>query len=533
METQITPQDFSPQVIDNLSGFLSFQYNFLLWALSDCDAQTILLVSGNQAGKSASIVKNYILRIMGIHPIEKKNMRPDTKCRIFRFGAQTLPLEASEGESRNTIYPHFKRFLPPSSIKKDITTRKPVVTIQDIQGGKDIFVEFVSYGQDLQTQAGVQRISIFLDEESPYSFYEEQLPRLLASNGDLIIGATPISKLTWLYEEIYQKAKIIYNSPHIIDYLKKRDGVTHPIKEYTDSKLDIAVIRAATDDNPTLVKESIDQRYGSLDLSTLETRRYGIFHQVTGVVYKQYDPIIHFISRDKYFPKGMPHDWLHARGIDFHEHNNWACGFICLSLQNEAFIYNEFNPSPDRMVTEEIGKELAILSKDYRYTINLLDPRAAIKQANTRLSALDVLNKSFLESSQQNIGTGGYWQTWDTKSSVGRDIINKRLSNSKKVGKPFNNEIHENGIIRYLPTLWVLDNCTETNYSFKNWKWQQWASEDKRRTDDEKEKPEVRFSHFPVTFECIFKHYAFDPIHFSGRKREERIGQKNYFKRRI
>lgn len=110
------------------------------------------------------------------------------KTRIFRFASEMLPTEKAglEGDTiqsaeiNNTQYPEFKKWLPPFLIKKDITVRNPAITLfdpnanQDFGGlkyvGADIMVEFVSYNQSVQAGAGVQRLSVWEDEESRWIF---------------------------------------------------------------------------------------------------------------------------------------------------------------------------------------------------------------------------------------------------------------------------------------------------------------------------------------------------------------------------
>ena len=504
------------RILNDWAGFLSFQPNYIIEALSKCDAKTILVDKGNQGGGTASIVKDYCNRILGLHPIEWKNIRPNTQVRIIRFASETLPTESDDGgEIKNTVYPQFKKFFPPYLIKKDITARRPAVTIRDWQGGRDIVAEFVSYNQEIQAQAGVQRFSIYEDENPPKGWHEEQRPRLLATDGDIIIGLTPAEGVKWIYEDVYCRTRVIYNSPTIRQYLSKKLGRVVPEMEFFDGKPNIAVIRAATDDNPTLDPRVIEEQYaGYNDDQLMEIRRYGIFHQMSGVILKDFEHSIHIISRNEWFPEGIPSTWLHARGIDFHEHVNWAIGWVALSNQNEAFIYDEYNPSPDRMVTMEISRQVALRNGYQNYALNLIDPWAAKKQTNTGLSPLDDMNRFFYEFRREGICSSAYWQTWDTKSAKGRDVIKERLKNSRMVGRPFNNRIVKNGTESYLPTLWILDNCQQTAFCFKNWRWEEWADRESLLTKEEKDKPQDKYSHFPITFECIFKHPAFNITNF-------------------
>ena len=184
-----------------------------------CRHSTIGAFTGNQWGKTANFAYQYVLRVLGWHPIAEKNVlyfecdcghkfvvdgnpyvgkikgvegRPlDNMCphcgeliqiherttRTFRFASETLPGEKGDKDSggetaeiKNTIYPAFKKWLPPPLIKKDITFRNPAMRLHDpYQGmtftgkeglyykGGDIIVEYVSFNQDVQAQAGVQR----------------------------------------------------------------------------------------------------------------------------------------------------------------------------------------------------------------------------------------------------------------------------------------------------------------------------------------------------------------------------------------
>ena len=320
----------------------------------------------------------------------------------------------------------------------------------------------------------------------------------------MIITSTPADRLTHLYDSVFERAKYYFRTQTIAEKFKLKRF------EKTDSTADIAVFQAATDDNPIMSKDDINSLFGEIDdPDALAIRRYGIFKQISGRIFKSFDWTVHVVSKEKYFPDGIFHSWNHFRGIDYHEHVNWACSMMAISPENEAFIYGEFNPSPENMVTIEIAREFATMGKDYKYTLNLVDPLAAKMQVNTGFSVIDDLNRAFLEYKREGIGTGGHWQSWDTKSTRGRDEIRKRLKNAALVGKPFNNVVMRDGVRTYLPTLWVLDNCPISAKSLKNWRLEEWASTD--LTKDMKETPQQRWSHFPMGFECLFKHPACKP----------------------
>jgi hypothetical protein len=181
--------------------------------------------------------------------------------------------DGASAEVKNTIYPAFKEWLPRFLIKRDITARQPAMILKDPNAGRtfgeikwagvDIVVEFVSYAQRVQAAAGVQRLSIWEDEEAPIDFHEEQLPRLLAENGDLHISLTPANRMSWTFDEIFERAGFYLRSEAIVKFYESLGDKTKQV-EVVDSQIDVAVVQAATDDNPTPLvgMESLDKQQG-------------------------------------------------------------------------------------------------------------------------------------------------------------------------------------------------------------------------------------------------------------------------------
>lgn len=330
--------------LNEFQGYLSYIHTWDSKYFLHCPNQIIGLFCGNQRGKGAMVSYNYVLRILGMHPVAKKNvlyfecpaghcyspsqvmdLKSDNKCpkcnetinmhkrrcRIFRFASESLPGQtenASKGikgvvEIKNTQYPEFKRWLPPFLIRKDITTRSSALVVKDPYGLDDITIEFVSYGQTAQSTAGHQRLSVWIDEEPNEVFFDEQIPRLFAEEGDLIISFTPVESITFLFDKVFEKAKIYYRTKTIVeDYYKKVERKIYPQIETTDSTSDIAVFQSATDDNPTFNKEQINKRFEALDdPDVMHMRRYGIFKAISGRIFKSFDYRIHVVDPEKIF----------------------------------------------------------------------------------------------------------------------------------------------------------------------------------------------------------------------------------------
>jgi phage terminase large subunit-like protein len=545
--SKLTAKDI--RQFNDWAGYLSYKETPIWDLFIRRDAKIIAFFTGNQFGKTSMIARSYVLRLAGRHPIAEDNFdflvcnpedvwrghrfslrwREDPhfihgiigencpKCgkklvlyfspyRTVRCASENLPGQTDDEkgkstEVRNTQYPELKKWLPPSLLKKDITARNPVMKVGDIHGGPQILFEFVSYNQATQAQAGVQRHSIWFDEQPPLSFYEEQRPRLLASGGKIFLGMTPALHMTWTFDDIFMRAHRYYRTKTIAEQL----GV--PEYEVTDSKASIVVFQAATDDNPTLYKRNIDEILGEIDdPDELMIRRYGVFKQVAGTIHKGFDLRIHPISGAKFFPEGVPKNWMHARGIDYHQRVKWAFNAMALSPQNELFVYLEADFDPTKLITYEIARQIAKLCGEYKYQIERIDPLAGQTQVNTGKSTIDDLNDFFRDfRKEEQLGTGAWWEPWDTKGIRGREDLQRRIANSKKVGKPFNNHVQG----RYLPTVWIFDACHQTVKSLKQWRWEEWQSGSEHK--EAKETPEQRYSHHCMTIECILKDESFRP----------------------
>ena len=548
-------------LLDNFGLFSKFQRTWAFQQFVNLPHSLITLMTGNQSMKTSGCAFQYVLRIMSWHPIPEKNLlyfecpscdqkfnvlqlpkdwlcpvckselkEHERGCRIFRFASEVLPGETSDAkgeqstEVKNSVYPEFKKWLPPCYIKKDIKHRNMAMTLYDPQAGNvfcgkeykghEIIVELVAYSQTVQSTAGKQRASIWEDEEPPYDFHEEQLPRLMAEHGDLLLSLTPANRLSWTYDEIFEHAQLYIRTPAICDFLRTPD-YDPPQIEYTESPKSIAVIQAATDDNPTLSLDAIEDLMSQYDdPDIIATRRYGIHKQVKGRIFKGFDYKVHFIDAEQYFPYGVPHDWNHARGIDYHPQTPWACGCISLSPENEAFIWLDYNPSPEKYTTKEICLDFSTQSKDYKFILNLIDPLSeGIKK--DKITVLDDINEEFYQLKREGIGTGGYFVTWDTKGEKGRDAIRERLKNSIRCERPYNNKAASSDKFAdkrgYLPTLWILNNCKTAAKMMKMWRWDEYTETRFRMLKEEKNKPQEKWSHFPMVFEAIFKHPAFRP----------------------
>jgi hypothetical protein len=539
-------------------GFLDFIPTPVFDTLLELRNKIVLFVSGNRLGKTRLLTRAMIYRAMGRSPYADHNIKPEDKCRVIRFASEIMP-EDKEHEVKNTVYPFLKSQLPGNMLIKDITARSPVMTYHPGLGGKPGQFEFTSYGQSTQAQAGAERRVIVPDEVCPYEYYEESLPRLATTNGQFMVGCTPV-EAGWMYTEIYERARMYVRTPIVRAFLLKQYGQKVKQVEKTDSKSDICVLQAATDDNPIFelmvaakkkeIKEGLikleDFPYDNVseylesvfmydDPDTVAMRRYGVFRQITGAVHKEFQWSIHVIDGKKYFPNGIPDNWKFARMIDYHQSVPWAIVWIALSPEDEAFVWDEMNPDPHTYTTLGICKEMMderTERGDHRYRINLIDKLASEKQVNTNTSTTEDMNRIFREWGRLNFDKDTCWESWDDKTTKGEDKVRERLINAKICGRPLNNLQKIDGKEQRLPTLWIFDNCRETARSLKEWKMEQWLERDSIILKDPKDKKENKFSHFNKCLEAVFKDSRFKaPTEYMPTGRE-RLYERTFFQGR-
>jgi hypothetical protein len=347
--------------------------------------------------------------------------------------------------------------------------------------------------------------SVWHDEETPQEKRVECKMRLMGEGGDEIFSLTMTNPISYMFDEIWNRASFIFRTKIISEMFN------FPQVESKNTGKNIACIVMATDDNPTLRPEDIEEIFASVtDPDVLALRRYAVFKQISGRVHKAYNPSVCYIPFKRYFPSGIPYEWLHSRGIDYHDSRiPWSIGWVSCSPNDEWFLWQELHPAIDganAYNTYEIVKAMLRKSGDYEYTVNLIDPLASAKQPNTLFSVIDDLNRYFEELRQQeHVGYPSFWQGWDTKGTGGRDEVAKRFKNANRCGVPFNNKIREKGIVRNIPTLWVCDTCPTFHHSILNWSYGEWISSSTRAMNDQKTSPQQRFSHDNMVLECLAK----------------------------
>lgn len=466
------------------------------------DSQTRAIFKGNQGGGTATVAYDATLRFLGIHPVAKRNVLN----KPIRFVSKCLP--KSDTDEENQQYVELKRMLPAEFVKKDVTARSSIMTIRDPRGGSDRKAEFMSSSQEIDAFMSVQRSAHYQDEEIERQKWDESQVRLLKEGGDSTITLTPVRGLDWTFDSIWRRAKRIYRSKTICEKFG------FPAVEEPGSGSDIEAFCWATDDNPAMNKATIDRIFAGIDdPDELAMRRYGVFRQVSGRIYKSFDEKIHKQPFDKVFDADLFRTYWHYRIIDYHPAKPWDVSFVVITPHNEWIVWNELHQTHDNRTTlelrDEIKRESLVEENEEMNRCSLIDPLSTVKQGNTGFSSFDDLSMG--EMGLRRLSPA------DTKNTQGRENIKMRLKNSLICGVPGNNRnkgVPEPRYGEYLPTLWFLDNCKGHIEHFKSWRYVDWKQEHVKAVKVVKRESE-KFSDYCRNLEFLG---ALNPAYYERKK---------------
>lgn len=471
-------------------------------------AQTRAIFKGNQAGATATTAYDVALRLLGIHPVAKRNVLN----KPIRMVSKVVPTD--EEDEQNQQYVELRRLIGPIGIiQKKITARSKLMGIKNIRGyGPPMFqIEFMASTQELDAFMSVQRAAYYQDEEIDQTKWDESQVRLLKEGGDTTIGLTPVRGLDWSFDRIWKRASKICRSKVICDKFG------FPAEEETGSNADIEAFCWATDDNPAMDKATIERIFADIDdPDELAMRRYGVFRQVSGRIYKSFDEKIHKQPFDKVFNAELFRTYWNYRIIDYHPRKPWDVSFVVVTPHNEWIVWNELHQTHDNRTTLELRDEIkreSILEEDEEFNrCSLIDPLSEVKQGNTGFSVFDDLR----------LGENGLRRLTpaDTKNSPngGRMNIKMRLKNSLICGVPGNNlnrtDLTETRYGQYLPTIWFLDNCRGHIEHFKSWRYVDWKQEHVKAVKTVKRESE-KYSDYCRNLEFMG---ALDPVWWERKK---------------
>jgi hypothetical protein len=224
-----------------------------------------------------------------------------------------------------------------------------------------------------------------------------------------------------------------------------------------------------------MTKDAIDNLFYDVDDDDdLALRRYGVFRQVSGRIYKVFEEKIHKIPFDKVFSVENFKNYWHYRILDYHPSKPWYVTWVAVTPKHEWFVWNEMIQYHDKKTIQELRddiKDESLLDEDDEFNrCTLIDPLSKVSKIKSSRSVFDELRMG--ELGLRRCRTADTKDTKDSKPS--RSQIKSRLKNSVTCQVPGNNffpnlppdEIYGH----YKPTLWFLDNCTGHIEHFRSWR---------------------------------------------------------------
>lgn len=160
----------------------------LEWVRSPAKYKAFL--GGNRSGKTETAAIEVVWSILGDHPF-----RQITTPQHWRVHVPSYPqLEAVVKEK-------FHKYIPREALyggawDKGWNDKYHILRLKN--GSK---VTFSTHKSDLLAMEGASLHGVWIDEECSYEQYKSLLFRLLDTDGRMLVTATPITGVTWIYDE--------------------------------------------------------------------------------------------------------------------------------------------------------------------------------------------------------------------------------------------------------------------------------------------------------------------------------------------
>ena len=260
-------------------------------------------LGGNRSGKTKGGSAEITWWAQGNHPYLATPRPP-----VF---LRAIAVDYIQGVEK-IIKPAIAQMVPPSMLKNGSWEDSYSSSLRTLTLTNGSFIEFMSYDQDLDKFAGTSRHAIWFDEEPPQSIFNENMMRLIDTDGSWWMTMTPVNGMTWIYDSIYL-ADIEHNDP------------------------DIKVITISSLENPYIKESALNVLTKGLKEDEKRARTHGEFVAAGGMIYKGYDETKHVYP---WFPP--PKDTLWVAGMD-HGRTNPTC-WLWASIDREGhiFIFDEY-----------------------------------------------------------------------------------------------------------------------------------------------------------------------------------------------
>ena len=303
------------------------------------------IVTSN-SGKSVSGVCEGVWYSTGTHPYKDIPVPNYGRvvCTDFTNGIEKV------------IIPEYKKWMPKHMLKGESWEKAFHSASRTLSLVNGSTIEFMSNDQDVEKFAGASRHWTHFDEEPRSAIFKECRMRLIDAKGDLWITMTPDKGMSWVYSELYERA---------------------------GEDPDIEVFTYGIYDNPYIDNDEIDMIKRGLSEGQIDAKIYGKFVQLSGLIYREYNPDVHNLRRFT-----IPSNWPKVCSIDPHPRNPTAVLYMavapwhlfkaeCISQNIPTgptpeganttmyIVYDEIYPGEPRLISEVAELMKAKEGRDY------------------------------------------------------------------------------------------------------------------------------------------------------------------------
>lgn len=276
-------------------------------AFHKCLKRNRWVFGGNRSGKTECGAVETVWLARGIHPF-RQNKR-DINAWVVSLSKQV---------QRDVAQAKVLHYLKSSDIVKIVMSSGrqdsadngiiDFIIVKNELGGTSK-IGFKSCDQGRDKFQGASLDFVWFDEEPPFDIYQECRMRVLDRCGHIFGTMTPLKGLTWVYNEIYLNE---HNDPEVWQE------------------------QMEWGDNPYLNANEIKVMTESLSEEELESRRYGKFMQMGGMVYPEFDESVNVIE-----PFSVPKEWQSKISIDPGLNNPTSVHWYAVDYDGNIYVIAE------------------------------------------------------------------------------------------------------------------------------------------------------------------------------------------------
>ncbi len=451
-------------------------------------AKTRAVFGGNRSSKTYSHIIEYTAQFTGVEPASLRGLMPAHRLDPSRR------LRICMGDYPNSfikvIWPYIQQLVPTDAISSVVRDSGRVKAIVNKYGG---CIEFMQYEQDVFKFQGASLHSIGYDEEPPKDIRDENLARLIDTDGDETFSLTPISgALKYLYDEVYAlRSREVERLWEFVVNAKGRIIDAYPTEMVDriipgdDQDPDIHCFFANIFDNPGIKKHAAIRILSKYPTEELIVRGKGHFLFRSGLVYKEYQDTTHLIEPFTDWYEGPASgEYTLYLAIDPHPRTPHAVMFMVVDKYDTMYVVDEIfegctAPTLVEMIKDKChGK----MPEDI-----LIDPIATTPDPSTKSRfAWDLVD--------YGLEPAPYPGSKDKNRGI---IMTRKALTLMSKGVPDR--------VNGKPAIYITHNCAHTRYEIARYAWDDWRKAD-RTTKGEKQEPIKKNDHFMENLRRLVLH---------------------------